>query len=178
MELKGSKTEAALATAFAGESQARNRYTFYAEKAKEDGYRQIAALFEETAKNEEAHAKLWLNFLNGGTNRTPENLASAAEGEKYEWTEMYKAFAEQARAEGFDTIAEKFELVAKIEKSHEERFRKLLENVNGGLVFSKDGEKIWICRNCGHIHIGRDAPKVCPVCAHPQAFFELKAENY
>ena len=165
MELKGSRTEADLATAFAGESEARNRYDFYAKKAKEDGYEQIAAIFEETAKN-------------GGEKRTPENLLSAAEGEKYEWTEMYKKFAEDAKNEGFERISALFSMVAEIEKMHEERYRKLLTALENGEVFTKDGERVWICRNCGHIHIGNEAPAVCPVCAHPQAYFELKAENY
>ena len=178
MELKGSRTEADLATAFAGESEARNRYDFYAKKAREDGYEQIAAIFEETAKNEEAHAKIWFGLLNGGEKRTPENLLSAAEGEKYEWTEMYKKFAEDAKNEGFERISALFSMVAKIEKTHEERYRKLLSALENGEVFTKDGERVWICRNCGHIHTGKEAPAVCPVCAHPQAYFELKPENY
>ena len=179
MELKGSKTEANLLAAFAGESQARNKYTYFASKAKKEGYEQIAAIFEETANNEKEHAKMWFKELNGGDiPTTEENLLAAAEGENYEWTDMYAGFAEVAREEGFDRIAALFEGVAKIEKEHEERYRKLLENVKGDLVFSKDGDAIWKCRNCGHIVIGKKAPEVCPVCAHPQSFFEIKAENY
>ena len=179
MELKGSKTEANLLAAFAGESQARNKYTYFASKAKKEGYEQIAAIFEETANNEKEHAKMWFKELNGGDiPTTEENLLAAAEGENYEWTDMYAGFAEVAREEGFDRIANLFEGVAKIEKEHEERYRKLLENVKGDLVFSKDGDAIWKCRNCGHIVIGKKAPEVCPVCAHPQSFFEIKAENY
>ena len=177
MELKGSKTEQNLMTAFAGESQARNKYTYYASKARKDGYVQIAELFEETANNEKEHAKMWFKLFHGiGT--TAENLLDAAEGENYEWTDMYATFAKEAREEGFDHIAELFEGVAAIEKSHEERYRKLLANVEGGLVFSRDGDAIWQCANCGHIVIGKQAPQVCPVCAHPQAYFQLKAENY
>ena len=179
MELKGSKTEQNLMTAFAGESQARNKYTYFASKAKKDGYEQIAAIFEETANNEKEHAKIWFKLLNGGEiPSTTENLKAAAEGENYEWTDMYKEFAKTAKEEGFDKIAQLFEGVAKIEKEHEERYRKLLENVEGDLVFSKDGDKIWKCRNCGHICIGKEAPEVCPVCNHPKSFFEIKAENY
>ena len=179
MELKGSKTEQNLMTAFAGESQARNKYTYYASKAKKDGYEQIAAIFEETANNEKEHAKIWFKLLNGGEiPSTEENLKAAADGENYEWTEMYDEFAKTAREEGFDHIAYLFEGVAKIEKEHEERYRKLLANVNDKLVFSSEGDTIWICRNCGHIHIGKTAPKVCPVCAHPQSYFERKADNY
>ena len=179
MELKGSKTEQNLMTAFAGESQARNKYTYFASKAKKDGYEQIAAIFEETANNEKEHAKMWFNELNGGEiPSTIDNLLAAAEGENYEWTDMYKGFAETARREGFTRIAFLFEEVAKIEKEHEERYRKLLANVEDGLVFSRDGDKIWQCRNCGHIVIGKEAPKVCPVCAHPQSYFEIKKENY
>ncbi len=178
MELKGSKTEANLMTAFAGESQARNKYTFYASKARKDGYVQIAEIFEETANNEKEHAEIWWKLLTGGAGQTADNLKDAAAGENYEWTEMYKGFAEQARQEGFDHIAVLFELVAKIEKEHEERYRKLLENIEGGLVFSRDGDAVWICSNCGHIHVGKAAPEICPVCAHPRAYFELKAENY
>ena len=179
MELKGSKTEQNLMAAFAGESQARNKYTYFASKAKKDGFEQIAAIFEETANNEKEHAKLWFNELNGGDiPSTAENLLAAAEGENYEWTDMYDGFAKTAEEEGFTEIAAKFRAVAAIEKEHEERYRKLLANVKDGLVFSKDGDKVWLCRNCGHIHIGKDAPKVCPVCAHPQSFFELRAENY
>lgn len=177
MTLKGSKTEANLQTAFAGESQARNKYTYFASKAKKDGYEQIAALFLETAENEKEHAKMWFKLLDGiGT--TAENLKAAADGENFEWTDMYKGFAETAKAEGFDKIAAMFEGVAAIEKSHEERYRKLLSNVEGGLVFSRDGDAVWQCRNCGHIVVGKQAPKVCPVCSHPQSFFELKSENY
>ena len=179
MELKGSKTEANLMAAFAGESQARNKYTYYASKAKKDGYEQIAAIFEETANNEKEHAKMWFKELHGGSvPDTLENLNDAADGENYEWTDMYEGFAKTAREEGFDRIATLFEGVAKIEKEHEERYRKLISNIEGGLVFSKDGDKIWQCRNCGHITIGKEAPKVCPVCAHPQSYFEIKAENY
>ncbi len=179
MELKGSKTEANLRTAFAGESQARNKYTYYASKAKKEGYVQIAKLFEETAANEKEHAKLWFKLLNGGeVPGTADNLLDAASGENYEWTEMYAEFAKTAKEEGFDRIAYLFEAVGNIEKHHEERYRKLLANVNDGLVFSRDGECIWQCSNCGHIHIGKKAPAVCPVCAHPQAYFELKADNY
>ena len=179
MELKGSKTEQNLMTAFAGESQARNKYTYFASKAKKDGYEQIAAIFEETANNEKEHAKLWFKELNGGEiSSTLENLYAAAEGENYEWTDMYDEFAKTARAEGFDRIAQLFEGVAEIEKEHEARYRKLIENIEDGLVFSKDGDRIWKCRNCGHICVGSSAPDVCPVCNHPQSFFEIKAENY
>ncbi len=177
-ELKGTKTEANLMAAFAGESQARNKYTYYASKAKKDGYEQIAKLFLKTAENEKEHAKLWFKLLHGGIPGTAENLADAAAGENYEWTDMYAGFAKEAREEGFDEIADLFEGVAKIEKAHEDRYRKLLANVEGGLVFSKDGEMIWECGNCGHIHVGKQAPELCPVCAHPQAYFELVAENY
>ena len=179
MELKGSKTEANLMAAFAGESQARNKYTYYASKARKEGYEQIAAIFEETANNEKEHAKMWFKELHGGDiPTTAENLLDAAEGENYEWTDMYAEFAKVAREEGFERIAFLFEGVAAIEKEHEERYRKLLKNVEDKLVFSKEGEAIWICRNCGHVVIGKEAPKVCPVCAHPQSFFELKKENY
>ena len=179
MELKGSKTEMNLLAAFAGESQARTKYTYFASKAKKEGYEQIAAIFLETAENEKEHAKLWFKLLNGGEiPTTKENLKVAAEGENYEWTDMYAEFAKTAKEEGFDKIAYLFESVAKIEKEHEERYLKLLDNVENGLVFSRDGDKIWKCRNCGHICIGKEAPEVCPVCAHPQAFFEIKAENY
>ena len=179
MELKGSKTEENLWTAFAGESQARNKYTYFASKAKKDGYEQIAAIFEETANNEKEHAKMWFKELMGGSIlSTEENLKMAAEGENYEWTDMYKEFAKTAKEEGFDRIAFLFEEVGKIEKEHEERYLKLLENVENGLVFSKDGDKIWKCRNCGHVVIGKEAPEVCPVCNHPQSYFEIKAENY
>ena len=179
MELKGSKTEKNLMEAFAGESQARSKYTYYASKAKKDGYGQIAAIFEETAQNEKEHAKMWFKLLHDGEiPSTAENLKDAAAGENYEWTDMYDGFAKTAREEGFTKIAYLFEEVAKIEKEHEERYKKLLENVENGLVFSKDGDKIWKCRNCGHIVIGKEAPAVCPVCEHPQSYFEIKAENY
>ena len=179
MELKGSKTEANLMAAFAGESQARNKYTYYASKARKEGYEQIAAIFEETANNEKEHAKMWFKELHGGDiPTTAENLLDAAEGENYEWTDMYAEFAKVAHEEGFERIAFLFEGVAAIEKEHEERYRKLLKNVEDKLVFSKDGEAIWICRNCGHVVVGKEAPKVCPVCAHPQSFFELRKENY
>ncbi len=177
MELKGSKTEANLMAAFAGESQARNKYTYFASKAKKEGYEQIAAIFQETADNEKEHAKMWFKELNGiGT--TAENLKAAAEGENFEWTDMYQDFAKTAKEEGFDRIAYLFEAVAKIEKEHEERYKKLLENVENGTVFSAGEVKIWKCRNCGHIVVGTSAPEVCPVCSHPQAYFEIKAENY
>ncbi len=179
MELKGSKTEKNLQTAFAGESQARNKYSYYASQAKKDGYVQIANLFEETAANEKEHAKIWFKLLKGGEMPdTIANLKDAAAGENYEWTEMYAQFAKEAREEGFTRIAALFEGVAKIEKEHEERYLKLLANVEGGLVFSKDNDMIWQCSNCGHIVIGKNAPKACPVCAHPQAYFQVKAENY
>lgn len=179
MELKGSKTEANLQAAFAGESQARNKYTYYASKAKKDGYVQIANIFEETAANEKEHAKMWFKLLHGGAvPSTIENLKDAADGENYEWIDMYAEFAKTAREEGFDDIALLFEEVGKIEKEHEERYRKLLANIEGGLVFSREGDCIWQCSNCGHIAVGRQAPEVCPVCAHPQAYFQIKAENY
>ena len=177
-ELKGSKTEANLMTAFAGESQAQNKYTYYASKAKKDGYVQIAAIFEETANNEKEHAKMWFKLLHGGIGDTVDNLKDAAAGENYEWTDMYAGFAKTAREEGFDHIADLFEGVAKIEKEHEERYLKLVKNLEEGLVFSRDGDVIWQCANCGHIVIGKKAPEVCPVCAHPQAYFQIKAENY
>ena len=179
MELKGSQTEKNLQTAFAGESQARNKYTYFASKAKKEGYEQIAAIFEETASNEKEHAKIWFKLLNGGEiPSTLENLNTAAAGENYEWTDMYDGFAKTAREEGFEKIAYLFEEVGKIEKEHEERYRKLIENLDEGLVFSRDGDRIWKCRNCGHIVIGKSAPAVCPVCNHPQSYFEIKAENY
>ena len=179
MELKGSKTEKNLMEAFAGESQARNKYTYFASKAKKEGYEQIAAIFEETALNEKEHAKIWYKLLNGGEiGSTIDNLKAAAEGENYEWTDMYDKFAKEAKEEGFDKIAYLFEAVGKIEREHEERYKKLLENIEGDLVFSKDGDCIWKCRNCGHIVIGKKAPDVCPVCNHPQSYFEVKAENY
>ena len=177
--LKGSKTEANLWTAFAGESQARNKYTYFASKAKKEGFVQIAAIFEETAKNEQEHAKIWFKLLNGGEiSSTAENLLEAAEGENYEWTDMYAGFAKTAREEGFNEIADLFDGVAAIEKEHEERYKKLLANVKGDLVFSKDGDAEWQCTNCGHIVVGKKAPDVCPICAHPQAYFQVRAENY
>ncbi len=179
MELKGSKTQQNLQAAFAGESMARNKYTYFASKAKKDGYQQIAAIFEETAANEKEHAKIWYKLLNGGSvSDTMENLKAAAAGENEEWTDMYPTFAKEAREEGFHEIADLFEAVAAIEKEHEERYKKLLENVENGLVFSKDGDMIWVCRNCGHVCVGKQAPEVCPVCDHPQAYFEVKADNY
>ena len=175
----GTKTEKNLEAAFAGESSARNKYTFFASKAKKDGYEQIAAIFTETADNEKEHAKMWYKELHGGEVESTEvNLEAAADGENYEWTDMYKGFAETAREEGFDELADKFEAVAAIEKSHEERYRRLLKNVKDKQVFSKEGDAIWVCRNCGHIVVGKEAPEICPVCAHPQAYFEIKAENY
>ena len=164
--------------AFAGESEARNKYTYFASKAKKDGYVQIAKIFEETANNEKEHAKIWFKLLNGGIGSTEENLKAAAAGENYEWTDMYATFAKEAREEGFDDIARLFEQVAEIEKEHEARYLKLLANVENGLVFSKDGDTVWQCSNCGHVVIGKKAPEICPVCAHPQAYFEVKAENY
>ena len=179
MELKGSKTEKNLMEAFAGESQARNKYTYFASKAKKEGYEQIAAIFQETADNEKEHAKLWFKLLNGGEiGTTEENLKAAAEGENYEWTDMYERMAKEAREEGFDHIAFLFDGVAKIEKEHEERYKKLLENVKDGKVFEAGEIKIWKCRNCGHIVVGTKAPEICPICAHPKAYFEIKAENY
>ncbi len=177
-DIKGTKTEQNLMTAFAGESQARNKYTYYASKAKKDGYEQIAAIFEETANNEKEHAKMWFKLLHGGIPDTVANLADAAAGENYEWTDMYATFAKEAEEEGFDEIARQFRGVAAIEKTHEERYRKLLANIDGGIVFSRDGDAVWECRNCGHIHIGKTAPEVCPVCAHPKAYFQLRKENY
>ena len=178
-ELKGSKTEANLLAAFAGESQAHTKYRYYACKAKKDGYVQIGKLFEETADNEKEHAKIWFKLLHGGEMPgTVENLKDAAAGENYEWTDMYAGFAKTAKEEGFDHIAYLFEQVAKIEKEHEARYRKLLANIEDGLVFSRDGDQIWQCSNCGHIVVGKKAPQVCPVCAHPQSYFEIKAENY
>ncbi|BDF71254.1 rubrerythrin [Oscillospiraceae bacterium] len=177
MELKGSKTEQNLWTAFAGESQARNKYTYFASKAKKEGYEQIAAIFEETAGNEKEHAKLWFKEL-GGIGTTAENLKAAAEGENYEWTDMYATMAKEAKEEGFDRLAFLFEGVAKIEKEHEERYLTLLKNLDEGVVFKRGDEYMWKCRNCGHIHVGKEAPGVCPVCAHPQAYFELCGKNY
>ena len=177
--LKGTRTEANLMAAFAGESQARNKYTFYASKAKKDGYVQIAQLFEETANNETEHAKIWFKLLHdNGIPDTAANLKDAAAGENYEWTDMYANFAKEAKEEGFDQIAYLFEAVGKIEKEHEERYLKLLANVEGGLVFSKEGDTIWQCSNCGHIHIGKSAPELCPVCSHPKAYFQVLAKNY
>lgn len=177
-ELKGSKTEANLLAAFAGESQARNKYTYYASKARKEGFVQIANIFEETAANEKEHAKIWFKLLHDGIGDTKANLLDAAAGEHYETTEMYPTFAKEAKEEGFDHIAFLFSEVAKIEKEHEERYRRLLENVDAGIVFSRDGDMIWQCANCGHIHVGTCAPDVCPVCAHPQAYFQIRAENY
>ena len=176
-DLKGTKTEKNLWEAFAGESQARNKYTYFASKAKKDGYVQIAKIFEETAANEKEHAEIWFKLLQG-IGSTADNLKAAAEGENYEWTDMYAEMAKDAREEGFDHIAFLFDEVGKIEKEHEERYRKLLANVEGGLVFSRDGDMIWQCSNCGHIHVGKQAPEVCPVCVHPKAYFQIKAENY
>ena len=179
MELKGSKTEQNLWTAFAGESQARVKYAYYADQARKDGYGQIAGIFEETSANENAHAKLWYKFLHGGKiQETPINLKDAANGENYEWTEMYAQFAKEAKEEGFDHIAWLFEAVGKIEKEHEERYRALINNIQNNQVFVKPGESVWQCSNCGHIHIGKEAPGVCPVCEHPQAYFQLQAKNY
>lgn len=176
--LKGSRTEANLMTAFAGESQAHTKYQYYASKAKKDGYVQLASIFEETSANEKEHAKIWFKLLHDGMPSTTANLEDAAAGENYEWTDMYATFAKEAREEGFEHIAFLFEAVGKIEKEHEERYRKLLANIEGGLVFSRDGDMIWQCANCGHIHIGPQAPDICPVCAHPQAYFQIRAENY
>ncbi len=178
-DLKGTKTERNLQEAFAGESMARNKYTYFASKARKDGYEQIAAIFEETANNEKEHAKLWFKLLNGGeVSDTMDNLRAAAEGENFEWTDMYAKMAEDADAEGFPEIARRFRAVAAIEKHHEERYRRLLQNIEEGIVFSREGDTVWICRNCGHIHIGKKAPEVCPVCLHKRSFFEIKAENY
>ena len=178
-ELKGTKTEKNLQEAFAGESQARNKYTYFASKARKDGYEQIAAIFEETANNEKEHAKMWFKLLEGGAVRsTRENLKAAAEGENYEWTDMYDRMAQEAEEEGFHEIAEKFRGVGAIEKHHEERYRKLLQNIEDALVFSREGDAIWVCHNCGHVVVGKQAPKVCPVCAHPQSYFELQANNF
>ncbi len=177
-ELKGTKTEQNLREAFAGESQARNKYTYWASKAKKDGYVQIAAIFEETANNEKEHAKMWFKLLEGGIKSTPENLKAAADGENFEWTDMYERMAREADEEGFAEIAEKFRGVAAIERHHEERYRKLLKNIEDQVVFSREGDCIWQCRNCGHIVVGKSAPEVCPVCDHPQAHFELLAQNY
>lgn len=179
MELKGSRTEANLQAAFAGESQARNKYTYYASKAKKEGFNQIAQIFEETANNEKEHAKIWFKELHGGAvPDTAENLVDAAAGENYEWTEMYAEFAAVAREEGFTRIAALFEMVGAIEKEHEERYRKLLASLQEGKVFKADGITVWVCQNCGHVHVGESAPEICPVCAHPQGYFVRKAENY
>lgn len=178
MNLKGTKTEQNLLSAFAGESQAHTKYRYYASKAKKDGFEQIAAIFEETANNEREHAKVWFKLLHDGIPATTDNLKDAAGGENYEWTNMYVDFAKTAKEEGFDHIAYLFEEVGKIEKEHEERYRKLLENINNDEVFKKDKPKIWICRNCGHIHYGEEAPEECPVCSHPKAYFEERVVNY
>lgn len=176
--IKGTKTEANLLAAFSGESEARNKYTYFASQARKDGYEQIAAIFEETASNEKEHAKMWYKLLQGGIGDTLSNLRDAAAGENYEWTDMYANFAKDAHAEGFHEIAALFEGVAKVEKEHEQRYRKLIENLEKGIVFNRDGVVLWQCRNCGHIHVGNAAPEVCPVCAHPKSFFQLKEENY
>ena len=179
MELKGSKTEKNLMEAFAGESQARNKYTYFASKARKEGYEQIAAIFEETAANEKEHAEIWFKLLNdGAVPTTVENLKAAAEGENFEYTDMYARMAKEAKEDGFDKIAFLFEAVGKIEKEHEARYLKLLKNIEDGIVFSSDDERIWKCRNCGHIVIGKYAPEMCPVCSHPKSYFEIKAENY
>jgi len=178
MNLKGTKTEKNLLEAFAGESMARNKYTFYASKAKKDGYVQISKIFEETAANEKEHAEIWFKYLHDGVPSTTENLKDAADGENYEWTDMYDRMAAEAREEGFEEIAKKFEMVGAIEREHEERYRKLLSNINEGIVFSRDGDAVWQCSNCGHIVIGKKAPRICPVCDHEQSYFQLKAENY
>lgn len=178
-DLKGTKTEKNLQEAFAGESQARNKYTYFASKARKEGYEQIAAIFEETAANEKEHAKLWFKYLEGGDIKdTKSNLEAAAAGENFEWTDMYARMAEEAKEEGFNEIAAKFSMVGEIEKHHEERYKNLVGNLEGGIVFSRDDERIWKCRNCGHIVVGKYAPKVCPVCNHPQSFFEIDAQNY
>ena len=179
MELKGSKTEKNLMEAFAGESQARNKYTYFASKAKKDGYEQIAAIFEETANNEKEHAKLWFKELMGGEIlSTEDNLLAAAEGENFEWTDMYDRMSKEAEEEGFKELAIKFQMVGAIEKEHEERYRKLLKNIKDEVVFSKDEDVIWVCRNCGHVMIGKKSPELCPVCKHPRSYFEVKAQNY
>lgn len=176
--LKGTKTEENLKAAFAGESQARNKYTYFASQAKKEGYEQISGIFLETAENEREHAKIWFKLLNDGIAPTTNNLKAAADGEKYEWTEMYNSFAKEAKAEGFDEISRLFTEVAEIEKEHEERYRKLLENLDKGMVFEKDGIVMWKCRNCGHVHVGKKAPDICPACSHPTAYFEEMAKNY
>lgn len=178
-DLKGTKTEKNLLEAFAGESMARSKYTYFASKARKDGYEQIAAIFEETAHNEKEHAKLWYKLLNGGEiSDTMDNLRAAAEGENFEWTDMYSRMADEAEEEGFPEIAFRFRAVAAIERHHEERYRRLLKNIEDGVVFSRDGDMIWVCRNCGHIVVGKKAPELCPVCKHPRSFFELEAKNY
>lgn len=178
-DLKGTRTEQNLQTAYAGESGARNKYTYYASKAKKDGYVQIANIFEETANNEKEHAKIWFKLLHGGAvPSTVENLVDAAAGENYEWTDMYATFAKEAKEEGFDEIAKLFAMVAEIEKEHEARYRKLLKNIEDKVVFSREGDCMWQCSNCGHIHFGKEAPEECPVCTHPKSYFQLKAENY
>ncbi len=179
MELRGSKTEENLKQAFSGESQARNRYTFFASQAKKEGYEQVAAIFEETANNEKEHAKLWFKLLNGGTvGRTEENLKAAAAGENYEWTDMYKHMADTADEEGFHDIAQTMRLIASVEKTHEERYLKLLKNEEENLVFKCEEQTVWVCRNCGFVYVGKEAPGVCPACKHPQAYFERRATNY
>ena len=178
-DLKGTKTERNLQEAFAGESMARNKYTYFASKARKEGYEQMAAIFEETANNEKEHAKMWFKLLQGGDIQdTMTNLHEAADGENFEWTDMYDKMAKEADEEGFPQIAAKMRMVGAIEKHHEERYRALIGNIEKAIVFSREGEAVWICRNCGHVVVGKQAPKVCPVCAHPQAFFEIKAENY
>lgn len=178
-DLKGTKTEANLREAYAGESMARTKYQFFADKARKDGFQQIAAIFEETVRNETAHAKMWFKLLEGGDIRdTADNLNEAAYGEHEEWTDMYPRMAREAEEEGFHELAVLFRGVAAVEKTHEERYRKLLENIENGIVFSRDGDRVWVCRNCGHIHIGKEAPQICPVCKHPQAFFEIEANNF
>lgn len=178
-DLKGTKTEKNLMEAFAGESKAHTKYSYYASKARKDGYEQIAAIFEETSHNEKEHAKLWFKLLHGGDMPdTMANLRDAADGENYEWTDMYERMAVDAEEEGFSAIAKRFRAVADIERLHEERYRRLLQNIEDGIVFSRDGNRVWVCRNCGHIVIGPKAPAACPVCAHPQSFFELRADNY
>lgn len=178
-ELKGTKTERNLMEAFAGESQARNKYSYFASKARRDGYEQIAAIFEETANNEKEHAKLWFKYLHGGEiPETMDNLRAAAEGENFEWTNMYERMAKEAEEEGFTEIAWRFRAVAAIERHHEERYRRLLANIEEGIVFSRDNDAVWVCRNCGHIVIGKKAPEICPVCKHSRSFFEIEATNY
>lgn len=179
MDLKGSKTEKNLQAAFAGESQARNKYTYFSSKAKKDGFVQMGQIFEATANNEKEHAKIWFKLLEGGSVKdTLENLKAAAEGEHYEWTEMYPTFAKEAKEEGFDDIAFLFEKVAEIEKEHEERYKKLYENIKNSKVFQREEETVWVCENCGHVYVGKNAPEKCPVCAHPKAYFAIKAKNY